>query len=182
MSLDVRNRRSLARSLPPHGIIAEIGVKRGEFSAVILAESRPRELHLIDCWERQSFEQYAERWQVTANMRQMYVGVKRRFAQNGNVHVIRAYSVPASRMFEPGIFDAVYIDANHRQAAEDIAAWWPKVKSGGWLMGHDYCNSRGFTVKDDVDAFVRSQSVELLVTQEVNFPSWAIQKTAIRQD
>lgn len=37
-------------------------------------------------------------------------------------------------------FDFVFIDADHRYEAikADIAAWWPKVKAGGRLAGHDY--------------------------------------------
>lgn len=35
---------------------------------------------------------------------------------------------------------AVFIDANHSYEAvrDDIEAWWPKVKAGGLLCGHDY--------------------------------------------
>jgi hypothetical protein len=35
--------------------------------------------------------------------------------------------------------------------ARDIAAWLPKVKPGGWLMGHDYGNKPDGGVKRAVD-------------------------------
>jgi len=37
-------------------------------------------------------------------------------------------------------FDFVYIDADHSYAGviSDIRLWWPKVKPGGMICGHDY--------------------------------------------
>jgi len=41
---------------------------------------------------------------------------------------------------DDGEFDFVFIDADHGYEAvkEDIKLWRPKVKTGGWLGGHDY--------------------------------------------
>ena len=40
----------------------------------------------------------------------------------------------------PRSVDFVYIDARHdyKGAMEDIKAWWPKLKKGGLLSGHDF--------------------------------------------
>lgn len=55
------------------------------------------------------------------------------------VHICICDSATASEWF-PTIADAVFIDADHREefVARDIAAWWPNVKEGGILCGHDY--------------------------------------------
>lgn len=44
---------------------------------------------------------------------------------------------------ENEFFDFVYIDGNHQYEAvrQDIAAWLPKVKSGGFIGGHDWKNA-----------------------------------------
>lgn len=49
-------------------------------------------------------------------------------------------TVSASAYVEDGSLDFVFIDADHREPAvrDDIAHWRPKVRSGGWLGGHDY--------------------------------------------
>lgn len=57
------------------------------------------------------------------------------------VSMIEATSVQASRQFEDATLDFVFLDADHSYDAvkADIAAWWPKVKPGGILAGHDHC-------------------------------------------
>ena len=52
------SRDVLIQLLPQEGIAAELGVAEGAFSESILKYSRPRKLHLIDCWEHQDREDY----------------------------------------------------------------------------------------------------------------------------
>jgi uncharacterized Rossmann fold enzyme len=53
--------------------------------------------------------------------------------------LIKGYSVDAAKGFKDASLDFVFIDADHREECvrADIAAWKPKVKPGGMLMGHD---------------------------------------------
>lgn len=46
----------------------------------------------------------------------------------------------ASGAIHDGELDFVFVDADHSYEAviDDIACWQPKVRSGGWLGGHDY--------------------------------------------
>jgi hypothetical protein len=48
-------------------------------------------------------------------------------------------SLDAARICSSKV-DSLYIDANHHYAEVlgDLEAWFPKVKSGGLLIGHDY--------------------------------------------
>lgn len=48
-------------------------------------------------------------------------------------------SVDAAKKFKDESLDFVFIDAGHEYYAvkEDILAWYPKVKKGGILAGHD---------------------------------------------
>ena len=48
-------------------------------------------------------------------------------------------SVEASKLYENESLDFVFIDACHEYSCvkEDIIAWYPKIKKGGVLAGHD---------------------------------------------
>jgi SAM-dependent methyltransferase len=53
---------------------------------------------------------------------------------------IRESSLNASRLFEDNSLDFVFIDAAHdyQSVKNDILNWYPKVKKGGIIAGHDY--------------------------------------------
>lgn len=48
-------------------------------------------------------------------------------------------SLSAAKKFKDQSLDFVFIDADHsyESAKQDILAWWPKIKEGGILAGHD---------------------------------------------
>lgn len=60
-------------------------------------------------------------------------------------------------------FDFVFIDAGHRfqDVRDDIAAWWPLVRSGGALVGHDYKRSRRRGIIRAVNEFVKREGLDL---------------------
>ena len=56
---------------------------------------------------------------------------------------VRMKSLDACNTFEDGSLDFIFIDASHEydDVKQDIEHWYPKVKSGGIIAGHDYDNS-----------------------------------------
>ena len=64
-----------------------------------------------------------------------------RMRDYGNAfHHYKLPSLRAARLIQNGSADLVYIDGDHRHdsVVADIKAWLPKVKSGGYIAGHDY--------------------------------------------
>lgn len=61
-----------------------------------------------------------------------------KFSDRAQLHVMTTRE--ASALVPNYSLDFVFIDADHSEAAvtDDIAHWRKKVKSGGWLGGHDY--------------------------------------------
>jgi predicted O-methyltransferase YrrM len=63
---------------------------------------------------------------------------------SAKVETIEAYSVDAARqLVERGLIgqvDSIFIDADHHAAevAADVEAWWPLLRDGGIMCGHDY--------------------------------------------
>jgi hypothetical protein len=76
----------------------------------------------------------------------------------------------------------VYIDAQHHYDAvkQDIHLWYPKVKGGGVISGHDYLDGKLasglYGVKKAVDEFVAQNDLRLILSQEDDYPSWFILK------
>jgi len=66
-------------------------------------------------------------------------------------HVVNASkidSISGSRIYKDKSLDFVFIDANHSydSVINDLNAWFPKVKSGGHIAGHDYATDRDVRV------------------------------------
>ncbi len=185
ITLDLPDRRSLMASLPKGGVGAEIGVADGLFSEVLLEVCKPKRLYLIDPWEYQSVEVTGH---DPANIPQeaqdgRYAQVCKRFQCDMSVLILRAYSQRVAPTFADECFDWWHLDANHLQTYQDIEAWWPKLKPGGWATGHDYTVVGDYiTVKPAVDKFVAEHGLELFVTRgdtdiyEKHYPSWAVRK------
>ncbi len=178
IQFDLQNRETIFASLPRGGVGAEIGVDWGEFSKIIFREARPRLLYLVDCWEKQSEKVYGHDPANSAH------DVKYRqclqwFTTDEQIKMVKAYSLDAALLFPDGYFDWLYLDANHLQCYADMLAWWPKVKSGGCFMGHDYVKGGVgdfITVADDVDRFVAETGLPLLLTEDPIYQNWIIQK------
>jgi hypothetical protein len=116
----------------------EVGVFKGEFSKKML-EKWNGTLFLVDPWrplgdEYQDFSNHSRH--VTAFQETM----KNIAGFEDRAFMIRALSNQAANLFDDESLDFVYIDGNHAYefVKEDLEIWWPKIKSGGVLMGHDY--------------------------------------------
>lgn len=157
----------ILRRLPKKAVLVEVGVFNGLMAEHLLRERPGLTWHGVDNWvpaERQP-RAYAATGDVHArltaeqqlNNRLIAKARVRRFGERAVVH--HAHSLRAARLFEPGSVDAVYLDADHSRVAveADIAAWWPVVRPGGWLGGHDYAHTDpqfSYGVQDAVDAWV----------------------------
>jgi predicted O-methyltransferase YrrM len=70
-----------------------------------------------------------------------------------DVALIRKTSIEAVQQFEDESLDFIYIDGNHKlqYAVQDIMEWYPKIRKGGVMSGHDYINpDRAAGVKDTI--------------------------------
>lgn len=155
----------------------EVGVEVGVYSREILSRE-PSSLMLVDPWQHQDESVYPN---DTSNVQddeaeRRFNEVQQNLGKDPRVTICRTFSVNASRLLEDESIDFVYIDAIHTKASvlEDMASWWPKVKPGGWLCGHDY-QMQG--VVDAVAEFCSKEGLKItFITKERN-PSWAIRKT-----
>jgi predicted O-methyltransferase YrrM len=83
------------------------------------------------------------------------------FINNNRVEFIRKTSVEAAKDFPDGHFDFVYIDGDHSYECckEDMEAWYPKIKKGGVLCGHDFVT---ISVAQACREFAESKGLKLI--------------------
>jgi len=123
-----------------HGV--EVGVQRGRFSAIhVLPHWKSCQSYkLVDLWANQ--ENYVDSANVADNMQeQIFRGAKARLAKFGNItEFFRMSSLEAAKLIENVSLDFVYVDARHDYCGvkEDILLYWPKLRPGGIMAGHDF--------------------------------------------
>jgi hypothetical protein len=159
----VKRRRwhAVADRVKAGAVGAEVGVYLGVMSKNLFLRIPRLTLYMVDRWavysdaEREGAPQtkiarIKDRmlWKKIKATALKVAAVNRRGAK-----VIIADSVEAAAKVKDHSLDFVFIDGDHRYegVARDIAAWLPKVKPGGWLMGHDYGNKPDGGVKRAVD-------------------------------
>lgn len=147
---------------------AEIGVNEGYYSRILCLANPDLRLSSVDVWNHE--EAYMEAIRKLRPYR---------------CELIRLKSGTASALFEDGSLDFVYIDDDHtlQGVHTSLAAFVPKVRSGGIVSGHDYKISdvtpaaRRCKVVQAVDEFVAANRISpfFVIGENCNggdWPSW----------
>lgn len=127
----------------------EVGVFRGVLSQYLLRKGVAR-LFMVDTWApaEEQPEHYRETKDYCAGLTVAECGANEALARavaarsGGKAVVLKLPSVVAAAQINDGSMDFVFLDADHSYEGvrDDIAAWLPKVRKGGWIGGHDYAN------------------------------------------
>jgi hypothetical protein len=167
--------------LPKRSIGAEVGVHRGNFSALLLNAVGPMELHLIDPWKYEDTPMYKNAWYGAkasgqGEMDRHYRYVCERFSpqiQSGVVRVHRGYSGEILAQLPNAYLDWIYIDGNHLYEfiKMDLELSFEKVKRGGYIAGDDYHRGGWWEggVKRAVDEFILRRPVKLIAKKNRQF-------------
>jgi Methyltransferase domain len=183
----------------PNGKGVEVGVFKGHFSKNII-DNWNGTLYMVDVWRPLDTESYND-ISNHANHDTAYIDAMNSInGHEDRAIMIRAKSEIAADIFPDNSLDFVYIDANHayQYVVQDINLWYPKVKPGGYICGHDYIDIQWdqdpnfaengidkhiytsvyngvFGVNPAVDQFCTKNNLEVTVTNEW-FGSWFTQK------
>lgn len=170
------NRYQLLELMPKNGIIAEIGVDKGDFSERILEITQPKKLHLIDLWGSRRYND------------EKFLNVSKKFKyeiEDDVVRINRGLSVDVIKEFDKHYFDWVYIDSDHsyKVTANELGLCKDKVKLGGIIAGHDFTvgnwiDGVRYGVIEAVYEFCVKENWQLLyLTSEVDhYRSFAIKR------
>ena len=199
---------SLANNLNLTGRAAELGVWRGEFAEQNLRLWQGRQYVLIDLWEPSDCvngirshcvygSNVSDGGRAERSFDKMVTGLRMqrggdRFRNpDGSPRylMLQNTTLEAAKMFPDGYFDWIYLDATHTYAAakRDIHAWYPKVRVGGLVSGHDYQfqhqsigDGYTFGVKDAIDEFASARNLRVYTTSEPYLPSFYFLKCTRR--
>jgi SAM-dependent methyltransferase len=129
------------------GVIVEVGCWLGRSSSYVAGLCRARGLSLtcVDAWAGSS-DRFDAQYRKMLAQRDIQAEFRRHLsALEVRADVRHTSSLAAAATFAPGSVDLVFLDASHDEAAvaADIAAWWPSLRAGGILAGHDYRDDHG---------------------------------------
>jgi Methyltransferase domain len=176
------NRRRLC------GIGVEVGVQRGRYSELLLSHWQGRKLVSVDPWREDAPEAYVDRANVPQDVQeQLFAETRDRLQRFGcRSEIWRLASHEAAALIEDGSLDFVYLDGRHdyRSVLADLDDWWPKLRPGGIIAGHDYVDGSfpngEFEVRRAVDEFFADRRLQVHSTDgrpaavEI-FPSWIVE-------
>lgn len=117
--------------------------KSAAYMAVEIANSEKKiQFDVVDTW-RGSPEHQADAWDYREDMvndTAFDVFTENMKPAEGFYNAIKLPSAEAAALHNDNSLDFVFIDAAHEYESVkvDIEAWYPKVKVGGYIGGHDY--------------------------------------------
>ena len=138
---------------------AEIGIYRGDNAAFYLKELDIKHIYLIDPYV--GYDDYSP---IGVGLKDLAIAEKiahkRLCGHRQKIKWVKMKSSEATRLIADASLDFVYIDGNHSHdfVEEDITLYYPKLKRGGLLAGHDYDIE---SVKQAVDEFVVTHNLTL---------------------
>ena len=119
-------------------VFVEVGSWKGHSSCVIASVLKKQggELYCVDHWKGSPgvFHHGLE-----TDCFQTFRNNIRECKLEKYIHPLEMDSYTASKIFKDEIADFIFIDADHRykNILKDLKLWYPKVKKGGILCGHD---------------------------------------------
>jgi len=183
----IERRSDIPSFLARHGLnrrLCEVGVRFG-FNLQALASTKPELLIGVDHYRVTDDPGQQDTGMSQNKLDGIYKVVFERFMLDPSVKIFRGQSNIIAKVFPLFFFDYVYIDADHTEegAYADMCSWWPRVRQGGILAGHDYIDADSrvgteFGVINAVKRFLKDLKipVEFLHSTKEGYCSWMIMR------
>lgn len=124
---------------------AELGVQKGDNFRYLIENKDDLCLHGVDIWSEKEV-----RWNGTSSDKLQFQpdSVNSEFLidlqewskdYEGRAFFHRHFTTYAHKFFNDNELDFIFVDAGHEyeDVKADIQAWYPKIKKGGYMIGHD---------------------------------------------
>ena len=128
----------MKNEMESNGLVgAEVGVYLGRNSLMLLKNLDIKKLYLIDPYKNYKGKDGFSRNDFEIINKYAHKNLRK---YNDRIVWIRDLSENAVKLIDDNSLDFVYIDGNHlyRWVKKDLELWYPKLKSDGFLCGHDF--------------------------------------------
>ncbi len=136
--------QALVKALPEGAQVAELGTFQGRSSVAIAGVLPPGgTLHCVDHFEGALLQPGQAKPPVPEIVKTNLAALKahlERFGVAGRIKVYVGRTVDAAARFADASLHLLFVDAGHDYASvrADLAAWYPKLAPGGFLVCDDY--------------------------------------------
>lgn len=133
--------KMMVDKFPTNSHFVEVGVWKGMSAAYMAVEiinsDKNIKFDCIDTWEYSS-DQNDIGQNLYGNLYEIFL--KNIEPVKHIINPIKSLSWDGAAFYEDNSLDFVFIDAAHdyESVKKDINAWFPKIKKGGVIAGHDY--------------------------------------------
>jgi len=160
---DVEYLFNKATELPKNGVIIEIGSFMG-LSSIIMASALlsnnnyKAKIYCVDTWEGSPEHKNLDEVK-SKQLYEIFLENIQKYKVNSIIYPIRKPSVEAANEFEDLSADFIFIDGDHsfESCYSDLVTWYPKLKEGGILFGHDCVPGSG--VSEAVEKFSKEYNI-----------------------
>jgi hypothetical protein len=157
--------------------VCELGVFKGA-NFMQMIRHNPKLAVAVDTWNNDgvyspSIQSYSEE-----ELQSQYDTFRNLVRNLPFVRVVRENTIEAAKQFPDNFFDVVYVDADHsfEGCLNDLVTWYPKIKPGKFLAGHDYAERLRTTygVFDAVNKFAKENKLQIA---RFGHSNWAVVKS-----
>jgi hypothetical protein len=167
--------------------VLEIGIFKGEFFDYIINSCKISSIDGVDLFEGVCNSGNVDgNNSIEYNLDKSYSELSEKYKNMPNIRLIKSDSSKYLSTVEDTYYDIIYIDGDHSYEGvkKDLLNSFHKVKSGGYLMGHDYemnlekgLHLYNFGVKKAVDEFCREYNQKIIAKAMDGCVSYCIQIT-----
>lgn len=156
-----------------NGMVVELGLFAGRSTAVMAPICLKNNTHYyaIDNFRGSANpKDEATQHQQKRDMKALFEFNMKSLNILSSIHVVQMDSSVSAHIFNDGKIDFCFIDADHSPNAvqKDISAWWPKIRNGGIIGGHDYPSP----LQSVVNQFAKERGVDVITGGRC----WAIKR------
>jgi len=162
-----------------NGTVIELGCLRGRstFAMAEVCSKHGTRIVTIDNFAGGEAADGSTKAQQQEDIKTQFLENRTACGFDSTVSLIHGDSSESASSFSDESVDFCFIDADHRPESlqRDIEAWWPKVKRGGQLGGHDWPGSAQ-RIRKVVESFARMKET---TAEELSGSCWLLNKPKV---